>query len=145
MFWWLRFRPCAQQPGWYSLPIPIRPCGLPSARIPPDRDLAGGTSCTISLRFSSLKIVPGEILSSADKWAVNTTRTVELLCRKACNRLPCPPPPSRNRKNSQFFNGCQVLVCTKLLNFTARFYKTSRFRLSIQKSAGGVRRLRGGS
>ena len=67
----------ARQPGWCSLPSLIRPCGLPSARIPPDRDLAGGTSCTISLRFSSLKIAPGGIPSSADKWVVDTTRAVE--------------------------------------------------------------------
>ena len=33
-------------------PLPIRPCGLPSLRNPPDRDRAGGTSCTIGTRFS---------------------------------------------------------------------------------------------
>jgi len=51
--------------------------------IPPDRDRAGGTSCTISSRFSSLKIAPGRIPSSADKWALNTTQPVELLSLKA--------------------------------------------------------------
>jgi len=36
----------------------------------------------LSLFF--LKSAPGGSLSSADKWVVNTTRTIELLCRKAC-------------------------------------------------------------
>ena len=36
----------------------------------------------LSLFF--LKIAPGEILSSADKWAMNTTRPIELLSRKSC-------------------------------------------------------------
>jgi len=39
----------------------------------------------LSLFF--LKSAPGEILSSADKWAVNSTRTVELFSLTACTTV----------------------------------------------------------
>ena len=39
----------------------------------------------LSLFF--LKSAPGEILSSADKWAMKTTRTVELFSLKACTTV----------------------------------------------------------
>jgi len=71
--------------------MPIRPCGLPSASISPGRDQAEGTSCTINLRFSSLKIAPGEILSSADKWEVSTTRAIELFNLTVCTMVQTWP------------------------------------------------------
>ena len=39
----------------------------------------------LSLFF--LKSAPGGTPSSADKWALKTTRTIELLCRKACTTV----------------------------------------------------------
>ena len=39
----------------------------------------------LSLFF--LKSAPGETLSSADKWAVNTTRTIELVSLTACTTV----------------------------------------------------------
>jgi len=37
----------------------------------------------LQLSLFFLKSAPGEILSSADKWEVNTTRAIELLSRKS--------------------------------------------------------------
>ena len=41
----------------------------------------------LQLSIFVLKIAPGEILSSADKWEVNTTRAIELLSRKSCTTV----------------------------------------------------------
>jgi hypothetical protein len=51
---------------------------------PPYRDRAGGASMHLRLSLFFLKSAPGGTLPSADKWAVNTTRPVELLNLTAC-------------------------------------------------------------
>ncbi|MGB7453382.1 MAG: hypothetical protein WBM36_14745, partial [Lysobacterales bacterium] len=59
---------------------------------------------------------------------------------------PQPPAvPLRPCQNSLFLKSRQALVFTTLLEFTASHCHQSRVRPSIQKSAGGVKRLRGGS
>ena len=58
--------------------MPIRPCGLPSVRNPPDRDRSEGTSCTFSPRFSVPENRPGRNPSSANKLPTGATRSLEL-------------------------------------------------------------------
>ncbi len=65
-------------PGGVYFPVLSGPAGCPQPGFRLVGTVLAVHPCTVSPQFSSMKIAPGEILSSADKREVNPTRAIEL-------------------------------------------------------------------